>query len=64
MYSSPPRHHLSFLRINNIWIGNQILTEIFARRMAYFFFSPQSGLVLIMIKGIVWRLFSIVVRVL
>ncbi|XP_040604011.1 translation initiation factor IF-2-like [Mesocricetus auratus] len=42
MYSSPPRHHLSFLRINNIWIGNQILTEIFARRMAYFFFSPPK----------------------
>lgn len=33
MYSSPLRHHLCFLKINNIWVGNQILTGIFACRI-------------------------------
>lgn len=33
MYSSPLRHHLCFLKINNIWLGNQILTGIFACRI-------------------------------
>lgn len=48
MYSSPLRHHLYFLKINNIWVGNQILTEIFACRIFL-----KVVLVLIMIKRIV-----------